>query len=102
MASTNSEELTNDLVDTVSAFDRSAITYLGKEGTRIDHVQENVSVFDYNHAQAPRFAIRAGYSYALLARNAGKVNVKVFSEDVVINPSNNKITVLRSMKARLH
>ncbi|MBL5950358.1 hypothetical protein JBO38_21790, partial [Enterobacter asburiae] len=92
----------NDLIDTLSEFENSAITYLGKEGTRIDQNRENISTFDYNQAHAPRFAIRAGYSYALLANNAGKVNVKVLSEDVTINPNTNKIKVINSMKTRLH
>lgn len=91
----------NDLMDALSEFESTVITYLGKQGTRIDQVRENVAVFDYNQAQAPRFAIRAGYSYALLARYAGKVNVKVLSEDVTVNPANNSIRVLNSMKIRL-
>jgi insecticidal toxin complex protein TccC len=92
----------NDLIDTLSEFENTAITYLGKQGTRIDQIRENVSIFDYNQTQAPQFAIRAGYSYALLARHAGKVNVKVLSEDITINSANNKISVLNSMKTRLH
>lgn len=70
--------------------------------TRINQTAENVFAFDYNEAQASRFDIRAGYSYALLAKNAGKVHAKVLSEDVTINPATNKINVLNSMKTRLH
>lgn len=92
----------NDLIDTLSEFESSAITYFGKEGTRIDQNRENISTFDYNQAQAPRLAIRAGYSYALLAKSAGKVNVKVLSEDVTINLNTKKISVINSMKTRLH
>ncbi|WP_368910962.1 cytotoxic necrotizing factor Rho-activating domain-containing protein [Proteus vulgaris] len=93
----------NDLIGTLSEFESSAITYLGKQGTRIDQVQENIAVFDYNNQhKVSRFEPRAGYSYALLARDAGKINVKVLSEDVIINQNTNKITVLDSMKVRLH
>nr|WP_242452398.1 cytotoxic necrotizing factor Rho-activating domain-containing protein [Morganella morganii] len=92
----------NDLISTLHAFDSGAIAYMGKDGTRINQTAEGVSAFDYNEAQASRFDIRAGYSYALLAKNAGKVHVKVLSEDVIINPATNKINVLNSMKARLH
>ncbi|WIF71885.1 cytotoxic necrotizing factor Rho-activating domain-containing protein [Proteus vulgaris] len=93
----------NDLIGTLSEFERSVITYLGKQGTRIDQVQENVAVFDYNNQhKVSRFEPRAGYSYALLARDTGKVNVKVLSEDVTINKNTSKITVLDSMKVRLH
>ncbi|QEZ93479.1 cytotoxic necrotizing factor Rho-activating domain-containing protein [Proteus sp. CD3] len=93
----------NDLIGTLSEFENSAITYLGKQGTKIDHVQENVAAFDYNlEAKLPSFSGRAGYSYALLAKNSGKVNVKVLSEDVTIDMKTNKISVLNSMKTRLH
>ncbi|HCN43099.1 cytotoxic necrotizing factor Rho-activating domain-containing protein [Proteus vulgaris] len=79
------------------------MTYLGKQGTKIDHVQENVATFDYNlEAKLPSFSGRAGYSYALLAKDSGKVNVKVLSEDVIIDMKTNKISVLNSMKTRLH
>lgn len=92
----------NDLISTLHEFDNSVITYMGKGGTRINQTAENVFAFDYNEAQASRFDIRAGYSYALLAKNAGKVHAKVLSEDVTINPATNKINVLNSMKTRLH
>lgn len=91
----------NDLIDMLNLFERSTITYLGKEGTRIDRAYANVTSFDYNQAEAPKFAIRAGYSYALLANNSGKTSVKVLSEDVIINRNNSKITLLNSMKVRL-
>lgn len=93
----------NDLIGTLSEFENSAITYLGKQGTRIDQVQENVATFDYNHqTKMPSFSVRAGYSYALLAKDAGKVNVKVLSEDVSVDMKTSKITVLNSMKTRLY
>lgn len=92
----------NDLISTLHEFDSSVITYMGKGGTRINQTEGNVFAFDYNEAQASRFDIRAGYSYALLAKNAGKVHAKVLSEDVTINPATNKINVLNSMKTRLH
>ncbi|NBM94666.1 cytotoxic necrotizing factor Rho-activating domain-containing protein, partial [Proteus sp. G2662] len=93
----------NDLIGTLSEFENSAITYLGKQGTRIDQVQENVATFDYNHqTKMPSFSVRAGYSYALLAKDSGKVNVKVLSEDVSVDMKTSKITVLNSMKTRLY
>ena len=92
----------NDLIETLGTFENSAITYLGKQGTTIDQTRENVSIFDYNKARSSGFAIRAGYSYALLARHAGKVNVKVLSEDVTIDAKTNNIRVLNSMKIRLY
>ncbi|WP_167426054.1 cytotoxic necrotizing factor Rho-activating domain-containing protein [Proteus penneri] len=76
---------------------------MGKQGTRIDQVQENVATFDYNHqTKMPSFSVRAGYSYALLAKDSGKVNVKVLSEDVSVDMKTSKITVLNSMKTRLY
>lgn len=92
-------EHNNDLIDVLSEFDKAAITYLGKDGTRVDNVRENVSAFDYNQVDHP--GVRVGYSYALLARHKGKVNVKVLSEDVSINLTNMKMSVLDSMKIRL-
>lgn len=75
---------------------------MGKDGTRINQTAENVFAFDYNEAPNPNSSARVGYSYALLAKNAGKVHVKVLSEDVTIKPRVSKINVLNSMKARLH
>ncbi|EXU76398.1 cytotoxic necrotizing factor Rho-activating domain-containing protein [Erwinia mallotivora] len=91
----------NDLIDTLGLFDNSALTFFGKEGTRTDRVKSNVTTFDYNLAQAPKFSIRAGYSYALLAKKQGKTIVKVLSEDVSVNSMNKKINVLGSMKFNL-
>ncbi|MBG2876013.1 hypothetical protein I4619_10250 [Proteus alimentorum] len=67
---------------------------MGKQGTRINHAQENVATFDYNlEAKLPSFSGRAGYSYALLVKDPGKINVKVLSEDVTIDMKTNKISV---------
>src|SRR5699024_9421301 len=92
----------NDLISTLHAFDSGTIAYMGKDGTRINQTAENVFAFDYNEAPNPNSSARVGYSYALLAKNAGKVHVKVLSEDVTIKPRVSKINVLNSMKARLH
>ncbi|EPC7545106.1 cytotoxic necrotizing factor Rho-activating domain-containing protein [Morganella morganii] len=92
----------NDLISTLHAFDSGTIAYMGKDGTRINQTAENVFAFDYNEAPNPNSSARVGYSYALLAKNAGKVHAKVLSEDVTINPATNKINVLNSMKTRLH
>ncbi|MGV8000598.1 cytotoxic necrotizing factor Rho-activating domain-containing protein [Photorhabdus temperata subsp. temperata] len=105
----NSEPVTvgehnNDLVNIFAKYDQSVITYMGKPGVVIDNTAENVSVFNYDEIKPEKLAIRAGYSYALLARDdKGKVNVKVLSEDAIVSPGKkgNTIKVINSLKKRL-
>jgi hypothetical protein len=76
------------------------ITYLGKEQTHISSDLHEIA-FDYNSAQTDSRDPRAGYSYALLQNSNGKVSVKAYSEDVLINIKNNTIKVLASKQVRL-
>ncbi|NDK99549.1 cytotoxic necrotizing factor Rho-activating domain-containing protein [Photorhabdus bodei] len=93
----------NDLVNIFAEYDQSVITYMGKQAVVIDNTAENVSVFNYDEIKPGRPVIRAGYSYALLANDNGKVNVKVLSEDAIVSPGKdgNSIEVINSLKKRL-
>ncbi|MCC8374063.1 cytotoxic necrotizing factor Rho-activating domain-containing protein [Photorhabdus bodei] len=93
----------NDLVNIFAEYDQSVITYMGKQAVVIDNTAENVSVFNYDEIKPGRPVIRVGYSYALLANDNGKVNVKVLSEDAIVSPGKdgNSIEVINSLKKRL-
>ncbi|OCQ52481.1 Rho-activating domain of cytotoxic necrotizing factor [Photorhabdus australis subsp. thailandensis] len=97
-------EQNNDLVNIFASYDQGIITYMGKPGVIIDNTAENVGVFNYDEVKLEKPDIRAGYSYALLAKDdKGKVNVKVLSEDVIV-PLGNKgktIKAINSLKKRL-
>ncbi|QXF33200.1 hypothetical protein B0X70_08685 [Photorhabdus akhurstii] len=84
-------------------YDQSVITYMGKQAVVIDNTAENVSVFNYDEIKPGKPAIRAGYSYALLANDNGQVSVKVLSEDAIVSPgkNGNSIKVINSLKKRL-
>ncbi|MCT8341585.1 MULTISPECIES: cytotoxic necrotizing factor Rho-activating domain-containing protein [Photorhabdus] len=97
-------EQNNDLVNIFAKYDQSVITYMGKPGVVIDNTAENVGVFNYDEKKLEKPAIRAGYSYALLARDdKGKMNVKVLSEDAMVSSGKkgNTIEVINSLKKRL-
>ncbi|OWO80497.1 hypothetical protein B5C26_17065 [Photorhabdus luminescens] len=97
-------EQNNDLVNIFAKYDQSVITYMGKSGVVIDNTAENVGVFNYDEKKPEKPAIRAGYSYALLARDdKGKMNVKVLSEDATVSPGKkgNTIEVINSLQKRL-
>ncbi|KVP46717.1 hypothetical protein WJ88_25060 [Burkholderia ubonensis] len=93
----------DELVRMFAQQDKSTITYLGKDGVHITYNSEfdNVSVFDYNKVSTPKFAIRAGYSYALLVRGEAGVKIKTLSEDVVVSQRDFSITKISSFKNRL-
>ncbi|MBS9434447.1 cytotoxic necrotizing factor Rho-activating domain-containing protein [Photorhabdus hainanensis] len=93
----------NDLVNIFAEYDQSVITYMGKQAVVIDNTAENVSVFNYDEIKPGKPAIRAGYSYALLANDNGQVSVKVLSEDAIVSPgkNGNSIKVINSLKKRL-
>ncbi|WP_434525612.1 cytotoxic necrotizing factor Rho-activating domain-containing protein [Photorhabdus asymbiotica] len=97
-------EQNNDLVNIFANYDQSVITYMGKPGVLIDKMAENVGVFNYDEIKPEKPAIRAGYSYALLAKDdKGKVNVKVLSEDVIVSSGKqgNTVKAINSLKKRL-
>ncbi|AKH64597.1 MULTISPECIES: cytotoxic necrotizing factor Rho-activating domain-containing protein [Photorhabdus] len=107
----NSEPITvsehnNDLINIFATYDQSVITYMGKRGVEINNPAEaeNVSVFNYDASKPTEpYLGRVGYSYALLANDKGKVNVKVLSEDAIVpsNKKGNAIKVINSLKKRL-
>ncbi|WP_047684534.1 MULTISPECIES: cytotoxic necrotizing factor Rho-activating domain-containing protein [Xenorhabdus] len=85
------EDMSNDdLVDIFSQYEKSVITYFGKsisagKTTRIMKQNPHVSIFDYNQALADADNPRIGLSYALLTKDGGKIKIKVYSEDLLIN-----------------
>ncbi|WP_340621739.1 cytotoxic necrotizing factor Rho-activating domain-containing protein [Xenorhabdus siamensis] len=85
------EDMSNDdLVDIFSQYEKSVITYFGKsisagKTTRIMKQNPHVSMFDYNQVLADAGNPRFGLSYALLAKDGGKIKIKVYSEDLLID-----------------
>lgn len=85
----------NDLVDICSKYDKSTITYYGKDisatsNTRITKENTNVGVFDYNEIKTETWDPRLGLSYALLVKDNGNVKIKVYSEDLLFEISGDR------------
>ncbi len=94
------ENHNDSLMSMLECYDDSMLTYLGKEGTKLSDRKVG-NAFDYNSARAKPFDIRTGYSYALLQRDSHGLNVKAYSEDAVVDPIDNSVRVISSMKRRL-
>ncbi|QRR07642.1 cycle-inhibiting factor [Burkholderia sp. MS455] len=92
----------DDLGKLFKSFDRTMITFFGKEGTRVNPaaLPDNVQVFDYNQSPTPIVG-RLGYSHALVYRDAGGVHVRGVSEDMEIMPNRRKQKVLESLTWKL-
>ncbi|QRR07636.1 cycle-inhibiting factor [Burkholderia sp. MS455] len=95
-------QATDDLGKLFKSFDRTVITYFGKEGTRFNPVilPDNVQVFDYNQTPTPTVG-RLGYSYALVYRDVKGVHVRGLSEDMVIMSNKRKQNVVESLTWKL-
>ncbi|MER2474074.1 cytotoxic necrotizing factor Rho-activating domain-containing protein [Photorhabdus laumondii] len=85
----------NDLVDIFSKYEKSVITYYGKDisassNTRITKENINVGIFDYNQKTVETRDPRLGLSYALLVKDYKDIKIKVYSEDLLFEMSGGK------------
>ncbi|PQQ23947.1 cytotoxic necrotizing factor Rho-activating domain-containing protein [Photorhabdus hindustanensis] len=82
----------NQLIDIFSSYDSSMVTYFGKEtsvsgNTRITTANEKVNLFDYNQIKDSSNNPRLGLAYALITKDAGKIKIKAYSEDLSFPPN---------------
>ncbi|WP_261423025.1 cytotoxic necrotizing factor Rho-activating domain-containing protein [Serratia quinivorans] len=78
----------NDIVDIFSKYEKSVITYLGRDvsvggNAKITKEHINVGIFDYNQISVEIRDQRLILSYALLVKDNGNVKIKVYSEDIL-------------------